>query len=91
MKYPFFNKKGRPTQYEQGICKKINEMLSDKKISQNEIDEFISNYGHPQSTEELENFYSILTGEDAESENSVKYEEEYEEYENDAESDDDEW
>lgn len=81
MKYPFFNKKGRPTQYEQGICKKINEMLSDKKISQNEIDEFISNYGHPQSTEELENFYSILTGEDAESENSVKYEEEYEEIE----------
>lgn len=75
MKYPFFNRKGRPTQYEQGICKTINEMLSDKKISQAEIDEFISNYGVPQSTEELENFYSILTGEDADSQNSIQYEE----------------
>lgn len=75
MKYPFFNRKGRPTQYEQGICKTINEMLSDKKISQAEIDEFVSNYGVPQSTEELENFYSILTGEDVDSQNSIQYEE----------------
>ena len=63
-KYPFFAKKGRPSGSERDVCRKINNMINSGDISKGDIDDFTVNNGVPETQEELETLYSMLTGEE---------------------------
>lgn len=62
-KYPFFDKKGRPSKVEADLCKKINTLLNSGEIEQSEIDNIIDTDGYPTNAEELDILYSYLSGE----------------------------
>lgn len=67
MKYPFFGKKGRPSSKEREICQKINQMINSGSISEQEIEEITSANGIPETEEDLESLYDILTGDSSSS------------------------
>jgi len=82
-KYPFFAKKGRPSSAEREVCTKINKLINSGAISENEINEFISTSGTPETQEELETLYALLTGEEAipvqQNQNNQQYQDDLEE------------
>lgn len=64
-KYPFFAKKGRPSSNEREICRKINQLINGGQISESEVQELTRTNGVPETEEELEILYNLLTGEDS--------------------------
>ena len=80
-KYPFFAKKGRPSDAERQLCKKINNKINSGVISQKEIDEFIKSNGSPETQDDLETLYSLITGEDAVEKNVQSNNDDYDDYE----------
>jgi len=62
-KYPFFDKKGRPSKVEADICKKINTLINSGQIQQSEVDDITADDGYPTNADELETLYSYLSGE----------------------------
>jgi hypothetical protein len=89
-KYPFFAKKGRPSSAEREVCRKINKLVDSGSISENDINEFVSTNGVPETQDELETLYSLLTGEEAikQPQNTSKYSSDYDDNEDDLEDDD---
>jgi len=80
-KYPFFAKKGRPSDAERHLCKKINNKINSGSISQSDIDEFINSNGIPETQEDLETFYSLLTGEEAvDKKTEIQHDEDVDDY-----------
>ena len=64
-KYSFFAKKGRPSTQERAICKKINSLIDSGEITRNQIEEYTSTTGVPETQDDLEILYAMLTGEEA--------------------------
>lgn len=63
-KFPFFQKKGRPSNYEKQICTKVKDLLRNGYISQKDIDSYYDEKGYyPETTDELESFFESITGE----------------------------
>jgi hypothetical protein len=69
-KFWFFDRKGRPTTNEKKLCDKFNDLIDDGGISNNQVEEFIEEYGKPMNESELEEMLGFLTGEDS---NGKKY------------------
>jgi hypothetical protein len=69
-KYPFFAKKGRPSGVEREVCRKINDLINSSEISKSDIDNFTKNNGVPETQEDLETLYLMLTGEEVAPSNS---------------------
>jgi len=64
-KYPFYGKKGRPSNIERDICQKIRTGLANNEFTQADVDGFIGSDGLPMNQSELETLYTTLTGESA--------------------------
>lgn len=62
-KYPYFAKKGRPSKKEVELCNKINHYINSGEITEDEINAIIETDGSPTNYDELQDFYSYLTGE----------------------------
>ncbi len=63
-KYPYFDKKGRPSKSEQYVCLKINDFINDGKISEQDIDDWLASNGFPHNLDGLKKMFSSLTKED---------------------------
>lgn len=63
-KYPYLNKKGRPSKDEQKVCLKINRLLNEGSITEDDIQDWTKSSGTPKNLDELENMFSYLTGEE---------------------------
>lgn len=93
-KFWFFDRKGRPTTNEKRICDKFNSLIDEGKVSNNQVEEYLEEYGKPMNESELEEMFGFLTGEDssgkkyvyAESDDSDDYDEENDEIYEDTES-----
>ena len=81
-KFWFFDRKGRPTTNEKRICDNFNSLIDNGKVSNNQVEEYVEQYGKPMNESELEEMYGFLTGEDS---NGKKYE-----YADDSDDDSDE-
>jgi hypothetical protein len=64
-KFWFFDRKGRPTTNEKRICDKFNSLIDDGKVSNNQVEEYLEEYGKPMNESELEEMFGYLTGEDS--------------------------
>lgn len=64
-KYPFYGKKGRPSNIEREICNKIRKGIDNNEFTQADVDAFIDSDGLPMNQSELETLYTTLTGESA--------------------------
>lgn len=89
-KYPFFAKKGRPSSVEREVCRKINKLIDSGSISENDINEFVTTNGVPETQDELETLYSLLTGEEAieQPKKTNNYSSDYDDNEDNFEDDD---
>jgi len=72
MRYPFFDKKGRPTKGEREICRRINNMIHDDIISLEDVEKVTNVHGVPKTQEELEIVYSLITGEETKAYKNTK-------------------
>jgi hypothetical protein len=70
-KFWFFDRKGRPTTNEKKICDQFNSLIDEGKVSNNQVEGYIEEYGKPMNESELEEMYGYLTGADS---NGNKYE-----------------
>jgi hypothetical protein len=70
-KFWFFDRKGRPTISEKNIAEKLNTFLNEGKISANEVENYLDEYGKPMNETELDEMFGYLTGEYS---NGTKYE-----------------
>ena len=80
-KFWFFDRKGRPTTNEKRICDTFNSLIDDGVVSNNQVEEYIDEYGKPMNESELDEMFGFLTGKDS---NGKKYE-----YANDNDDSDD--
>ena len=80
-KFWFFDRKGRPTTNEKRICDTFNSLIDDGVVNNNQVEEYLDEYGKPMNESELEEMFGFLTGEDS---NGKKYE-----YANDNDDSDD--
>ena len=80
-KFWFFDRKGRPTTNEKRICDTFNSLIDDGVVSNNQVEEYLDEYGKPMNESELEEMFGFLTGNDS---NGKKYE-----YANDNDDSDD--
>ena len=85
-KFWFFERKGRPTTGEKEICDRLTDLISDGQISENEIKEYIEEYGKAYNEQDLSELYSYFTGEDLDGNKISDYEDDnYNEYDDDIE------
>jgi len=94
-KYPFFAKKGRPSSAEREVCRKINKLIDSGSITESDINDYVGTNGVPETQNELETLYSLLTGEEAiaQPKKTTNYSDEYiddddDDFQNDEEIDD---
>ena len=80
-KFWFFDRKGRPTTNEKRICDTFNSLIDDGVVNNNQVEEYLEEYGKPMNESELDEMFGFLTGEDS---NGKKYE-----YANDNDDSDD--
>jgi hypothetical protein len=64
-KFWFFDRKGRPTTNEKRICDKFNSLIDEGTVSNNQVEEYLDEYGKPMNESELEEMLGYLTGEDS--------------------------
>ena len=64
-KFWFFDRKGRPTTNEKRICDKFNSLINEGQVSNNQVEEYLDEYGKPMNESELEEMFGYLTGEDS--------------------------
>ena len=64
-KFWFFDRKGRPTTNEKRICDKFNSLIDEGQVSNNQVEEYLEEYGKPMNDSELEEMFGYLTGEDS--------------------------
>jgi len=64
-KFWFFDRKGRPTTNEKRICDKFNYLIDEGTVSNNQVEEYLDEYGKPMNESELEEMLGYLTGEDS--------------------------
>ena len=64
-KYPFFGKKGRPSASERELCVKINNLINEGVITQEDINDIVGTGGVPETQDDLETLYTLLIGEEA--------------------------
>ena len=64
-KFWFFDRKGRPTTNEKRICDKFNSLIDEGQVSNNQVEEYLDEYGKPMNESELEEMFGYLTGEDS--------------------------
>jgi hypothetical protein len=64
-KYPFYGKKGRPSNIERDICQKINNGIKNNEFTQAELNSLMDSEGIPMNQSELETLYISLSGEPA--------------------------
>jgi hypothetical protein len=62
-KFWFFDRKGRPTTNEKRIGDKLNSFINEGKVSANEIEQYLEEYGKPMNETELNEMFGYLTGE----------------------------
>ena len=70
-KFWFFDRKGRPTTNEKRICDTFNSLIDDGVVSNNQVEEYLDEYGKPMNESELDEMFGFLTGKDS---NGKKYE-----------------
>ena len=64
-KFWFFDRKGRPTTNEKKICDNFNSLIDEGKLSNNQIEEYLEEYGKPMNEDELDEMLGYLTGSDS--------------------------
>jgi len=64
-KFWFFDRKGRPTTNEKRICDKFNSLIDEGQVTNNQVEEYLEEYGKPMNDSELEEMFGYLTGEDS--------------------------
>ncbi len=69
-KFWFFDRKGRPTTNEKKICDSFNSLIDEGKVSNNQVEEYLEEYGKPMNESELDEMFGFLTGNDS---NGNKY------------------
>ena len=69
-KFWFFDRKGRPTTNEKKICDSFNSLIDEGKVSNNQVEEYLEEYGKPINESELDEMFGFLTGSDS---NGNKY------------------
>lgn len=86
-KFWFFDRKGRPTTNEKRICDKFNSLIDDGNVTNNQVEQYLEEYGKPMNENELEEMFGFLTGNDS---NGKKYEyaDDTDEFSSDSEDED---
>jgi len=64
-KFWFFDRKGRPTTNEKRICDKFNSLIDEGQVTNNQVEQYLEEYGKPMNDSELEEMFGYLTGEDS--------------------------